>query len=109
MSENIFYKQAREELAHLSGDPDFQRFLEARAGMLRDIDAFKKQAAEEGREEGLAKGRAEGLEKGRSEGRAEGRAAGLKEGRAEKNIEIAKKMKAKKFPIEEIAELTRII
>ena len=30
MEENKFYKQAREELAHLSGDPDFQRFLDGR-------------------------------------------------------------------------------
>lgn len=102
MSENNFYKQAREELAHLSGDPDFQRILEARAGMLRDIDAFKKRAARDGHAEGHAKGLAEG----HAEGRAEGLAEGLAEGERKKQEEIAKKMKAKNFSDKEISELT---
>ena len=53
-----------------------------------------------------AEGRAEGLE----EGRAEGRAEGLEEGRA-KGVEEARKqsavrMKAKGFPVEDIADIT---
>ena len=61
MSENIFLKQAKEELAHLSGDPDFQRLVESREGMLRDIYCFKEEALETG----LAEGRKKGLEEGR--------------------------------------------
>ena len=41
MSENKFFKQAKEELAYLSGDPDFQRLVEARAGFLMDQEAYK--------------------------------------------------------------------
>ena len=78
MSENKFLKQAKEELAYLSGDPDFQRLVESRAGMLKDIYYYKKQANEEGRAEG----------------------------RAESRKQIAKKMKAKNMPIGEIIELT---
>lgn len=43
MSENKFLKQAKEELAYLSGDPDFQRLVEARAGFLMDQEAYKMQ------------------------------------------------------------------
>ena len=41
MSENKFLKQAKEELAYLSGDPDFQRLVEARAVFLMDQEAYK--------------------------------------------------------------------
>ena len=51
MSENKFLKQAREELAYLSGDPDFQRLIEARAGLLMDMHCLKAEGNEEGRKE----------------------------------------------------------
>lgn len=51
MEENKFLKQAREELAYLSGDPDFQRLLEARAGFLWDMHLLKMEAQEEKKEE----------------------------------------------------------
>lgn len=41
MIENRFFKQAKEELAYLSGDPDFQRLVEARAGFLMDQESYK--------------------------------------------------------------------
>ena len=41
MIENRFFKQAKEELAYLSGDPDFQRLVEARAGFLMDQETYK--------------------------------------------------------------------
>lgn len=41
MTDNKFLKQAKEELAYLSGDPDFQRLVEARAGFLMDQEAYK--------------------------------------------------------------------
>jgi len=82
MSENKFLKQAKEELAYLSGDPDFQRLVESRAGMLKDIYYFKKYAAEDGRAEGRA------------------------EGQLSKAKQIAQKMKKKNMSIEEISELT---
>lgn len=86
MCENKFYKQAREELAYLSGNKDFKRVVDARAGFLRDQEAAKTVSFAEGEAIGEARGRAEG--------------------EAEKSKEIAKKMKAKNMPIEEIVELT---
>ena len=74
MKENKYLEQAKKELEHLSGDPDFKRLLESRAGFLRDVDAKMYVAREEGEKK--------------------------------KQIEIAKKMKLKDKPIEEIIELT---
>ena len=70
MCENKFYKQAREELAYLSGDENFMRLVESRAMFLMDQETEKQESKKEGK------------------------------------IEVAKKMKNKKMPIEEIAELT---
>ena len=56
--------------------------------------------------EALQRGRAEGLAEGRAEGLAEGRAEGLAEGRTEEKLATAKKMKAKGYPIDDIAEMT---
>ena len=72
MCENKYYKQAREELAYLSGDPGFQRLVESRAGFLMDQEVQKRANIAEGKKA------------------------------------IAKKMKAKKMPIEEIIELTEL-
>lgn len=41
MFNNKFLKQAKEELAYLSGDPGFQRLVEARAGFLMDQESYK--------------------------------------------------------------------
>ncbi len=108
MEENRFLKQAREELAYLSGEPDFQQEVKDRARFLRDVYYMKQAALKEGREEGLAEGRTEGLAEGRAEGRVEWLAEGRAEGQKEKQVEIAKKMKAKNMPISEIIELTEL-
>ncbi len=96
MEENRFLKQAKEELAYLSGDPDFQLLVESRAGMLKDIYYFKKEAEQRGLKEGEEKGRAKGI--------AEGRAEGIKENQ----IETAKKLLKLKMPIEQIIEVTNL-
>ena len=54
------------------------------------------------KEEGRKEGRIEGREEGRVEGRAEGRA----EGEQKKNLENAKKMKEKGYPIDDISDIT---
>ena len=82
VEENKFLKQAKEELAYLSGDPDFQRLVESRAGMLMDIDCYKEQC--------------------RQEALVEGHAKGLAEGKSEKAKEIAKKLLELKITIDEI-------
>lgn len=82
MEENKFLKQAKEELAYLSGDPDFQRLVESRAGMLMDIDCYKEQC----RQEALIEGRAES--------------------KNEKAKEIAKKLLELKIPIAQIITAT---
>ena len=65
------------------------------------MEGFAKGFAK-GREEGLAKAR----EEAREEGLAKGREEGLAKGREEVSLDIARKMKAKGFSLEEIAELT---
>ena len=78
MKENKYLKQARRELEHLSGDPDFKRLLESRAGFLRDVDAKMYVSKEEGKQEG----------------------------KQEEKEEIAKKLLKKGMSIEEIVEIT---
>ena len=41
MEESDCLKQAKEELAYLSSDPDFKRLVDARAGFLRDQNTFE--------------------------------------------------------------------
>lgn len=67
MCENIFLKQAKEELAYLSGDPDFQDLVQSRADFLRDQYSYNAQA----KRQGLAEGRAKGMEEGKKEGKKE--------------------------------------
>ena len=72
-------------------------------------DAQRKGHAE-GHAKGLAEGHAKGLAEGRAEGLAEGLAKGRTEGRAEGReegiLETARKMKAKGYATEVIAEIT---
>ena len=75
---NKYFQQARKELEYLSGDEAFQRIVEARARFLEDQEVQTRAA----------------------------RAEGLSEGKKEMTLKIAKKMKAKNMPIEEIMELT---
>ena len=75
---NKYFQQAKKELEYLSGDEAFQRIVEARARFLEDQEVQTRAA----------------------------RAEGLSEGKKEMTLKIAKKMKAKNMPIEEIMELT---
>lgn len=86
MCENKFWKQAREELAYLNGEENFQFLVDDRAMYLMDQDAREK--------------------KGFADGKAEGLSEGLADGENKKQTEIAKKMKSKNIPIDEISELT---
>ena len=92
--ENKLLKQAEEELAYLSGDPDFKRLVDARVGFLRDQNTFE------------AVGKEKGYKQGRAKGRIEGKAEGREEGKADEKISIAKKMLEKKMSMEDISELT---
>ena len=80
MEENKYLKQARKGLEPLSGDPDFKRLLESRAGFLRDVDAKMEVAEEKGREEG----------------------------KKQKQLEIAKKMKEENMDMEQISRITNL-
>jgi predicted transposase/invertase (TIGR01784 family) len=55
-----------------------------------------------GKSEGIAIGKSEGIAIGKSEGIA----IGKNEGENKKQLEIAKKMKSKNMPIEQISEFT---
>ena len=63
------------------------------------MSVHDEQAYLEGR---YIKGHKEGLEKGRAEGRAEGR----EEGRNDEKLDTARKMKAKGYSTDDIAEIT---
>ena len=68
-------------------------------------DALRKgleQGLEQGRAQGLEQGRAQGLEQGLEQGREQGR----EQGQAAERIKNARKMKAKGYPAEDIAEIT---
>lgn len=82
MKDNEYFEKAMEAWELLSGDEDLQRRIFARTRFLMDQATYKA----ESKTEGLAEGRAEG--------------------EASKAKQIAKKMKAKNMPIEEIVELT---
>ena len=88
--ENKYLKQALEELEYLSGDPDFQRLVEAREGFLRDQHAFEISGREQGLTEGLSIGKEQGLEIGRKE----------------KQLEIAKKLLKLGVEVEKIISAT---
>ena len=98
MSDNRFLDQAREELADLSDDPDFQYMVLSRTLFLMDQEVYKEQAMEEGREEGIKKG----IEEGKKEGKKEG----IKTGEKKKQKEIAKELIKINMPIEQIAKVT---
>ena len=78
--ENKYLRQAKEELGYLSGSSDFKRLVDARAGFLRDQATFE----------------------------AVGKKEGLKEGEKTGRLKIAKKLIAKKMPIEQIMEITEL-
>ena len=80
MNENKYLKQAKEELAYLSGEPGFQRLVEARAGFLKDQRTFEVCGHERGK----------------------------KEGKKEEKIKTAKKLLKLNMPIEQIIEITEL-
>ncbi len=86
MEENIFLKQAMEELEYLSGDEDFRRLVESREAFLRDQYSCEQSA--------------------RREGLAEGEEIGLAKGEKQKAIEIARKLLKMKIPVEQIIQAT---
>jgi predicted transposase/invertase (TIGR01784 family) len=51
-------------------------------------------------------GKDEGLKEGKEEGLREGKEEGLKEGKKKREIEIARNMKGKNYPIEDIIDMT---
>lgn len=106
MSENKYYKQAREELEYLSGDECFQRQVEARAWYLMDQDVQNEEREKKAKAEGLKIGKADGMAEGIAKGMAKGLSEGLSNGIAKGKKEIAKKMKSKNMPLKEIIELT---
>lgn len=63
-------------------------------------------ALRKGLEQGRAQGLEHGLEQGRAQGLEQGREQGREQGQAAERIKNARKMKAKGYPAEDIAEIT---
>lgn len=80
LENNDFFKQAREELSYLSGDPDFQELVRSRAFFLMDQHSLNEQAKREGE----------------------------KQGKKEEQLKMAIKLLKLKMPIEQIIELTEL-
>lgn len=113
---------ADEELKKVSEDDRLFAYRMSKEMYQMDQAIRMRTAKEEGLAEGLEKGRtrgfAEGLEKGRTRGLAEGMeqgmnrgmekgiAQGMERGRSEERMELARKLKQKKMPMDEIMELT---
>ena len=95
-------KTAEERLVYVTGDDEAIHAYEMRQMALSDLTSAKNFAREEGLAEGRKKGRKEGCAEGRMEGLAEGRI----EGHEKEKLEIARKMKARGYPIAEIFENT---
>ena len=83
-----------EELGDVSAEEEKMRIAELREKYIAD------------RESELATAEENGEKKGLQQGLKEGKKQGLKEGRKDEKIEIAKKLKDRKVPIEEIKEIT---
>ena len=79
-------------------------------GLEQGLEQGRAQGLEQGREQGLEQGRAQGLEQGLEQGRVQGleqgREQGREQGQAAERIKNARKMKAKGYPAEDIAEIT---
>ena len=96
------FKKLFEQAEIAKYNPEERREYEASLKNFWDYYSTIKSALNKGREEGREEGRAEG----REEGRAEGREEGLAEGEAKGHVEDARKMKAKGYAAEDIADIT---
>lgn len=75
---------------------------EAELKVLSNRGTVERYGYEQGIKRGLAEGRAQGLKEGLKEGREEG----IKKGILETNLSIARMMKQKGYPTEEITAMT---
>ena len=96
--ENKKIKKAVEIIDEMSADPKEWERYRSRQMAIMNYNAGMNNAQE--------RGRIEGEKIGEKRGRIVGEKIGEERGRKEREIEIAKKMKAKNVPVEEIIELT---
>ena len=99
--------------AQLMGYDLFWDRVRVERSIMAEVERSRKAAKvghDEGLAQGLAQGKAEGLAQGKAEGLAQGKAEGLAQGKAEGmklgKLETVRRMKAKGFPTDDIAELT---
>ncbi|MDR1283580.1 MAG: hypothetical protein LBK99_22575, partial [Opitutaceae bacterium] len=99
-----------EQLRTYDGYWDAIRLERSRSVGMFDAGLAKGEALgiAKGKAEGLAEGEALGIAKGNADGLAKGKAEGIAEGEANANLAHARKMKAKGFSPEDIAEITGI-
>ena len=96
------------EIARFSKEELFD--YEESLKVYRDLFNVVKSAEQKGIRKGFVKGKAEGLEEGIAKGKAEGLEEGIAKGKAEglmeSNINNARRMKAKGYPLQDIADIT---
>ena len=96
MEENVILKQAMEELADLSDDPDFEDLAFRREMAIRDEMSFRAYAEEKGLQEGMEKGMKRGIQEG------------IKKGANQEKIKIAEEMIKHGLPVDNICKITQL-
>ena len=92
----------------VNADERLRAKLLSQEKFMRDRQIELAAVKEDARAEGLQEGRAQGREEGRAQGLQEGKAQGREEGKVEGILEVARNMKAKNMPIDQIVELTSL-
>ena len=103
-------KEARDKLDLMRMSRDdrvlYDRYLMDRAILRNTVDGARDEGKFEGMKEGLQQGIQQGRAEGIQQGRAEGLQQGLQQGAQQEKLENARKMKAKGYAIEDIADIT---
>ena len=104
--ENKLIKKAKENYDVLIGAEEVKRLAEIRLMSQLEEQAALETARDKGTRKGMELGKKEGMELGKKEGMELGKKEGLELGKKDEKIEIAKKLKKLKMPIEKISEIT---
>ena len=94
LDNNESLKKAHEQYDKFTGNDEYRELYEARLKWQRDHNSLMDGALTEGMEKGMA----QGLTQGKAQGKAEGK--------AENASNVAKSMKNKGYPLDEIADIT---
>ena len=107
LQERIFEKLFKQAEIAMFTDKEYSDYEESLHN-LWDITNAMNDAESKGFGKGKEEGLQQGLEKGRVEGRVEGEKIGIEKGAQSEKLETAKRMKAKGYDIQIIADITQL-